>query len=131
MRRFGSAVAAMVSALALAGCATITSGTVVEKDYDDADTYMGTCYRTEYHTVTKPVTRTTYVNGKSSTTTTMQTVSEPRQVSYPCQKFDPEHYRLRLKAGDEQGWVNVNPAAYKACAVDSYYEDETGRCSKP
>lgn len=126
--RLRRALVALAVALGLAGCG-ISSGTVTERMYDDADSWIGTCYRTEYRTNIRPVTRTTYVNGKSTTTTTTQSVTESYQVPYSCPMYDPEHYRLRLVSGDDKGTVTVPASVYDACSKGDYYDDKEGRCS--
>lgn len=116
-----------MAVLMLAGCG-LTSGTVVEKEYDDPDTWNATCYRTESRRVTKPVTTTTYVNGKPRTTTTTKTVTERHQVPYSCQKHDGEHYILHIKDGDERGSVNVPAIVYDRCEVYEFYDAGKGTC---
>jgi hypothetical protein len=118
---------AVGAAFALSACG-ISSGTVTKREYDDADSWIGTCYRTEYRTVVRPVTRTTYVNGKSTTTTTTQSVTESYQVPYSCPQYDPEHYRLHLVEGDDKGVVSVPASVYGACAKGDYYDNGEGRC---
>jgi hypothetical protein len=83
-------------ALTLTACSP-TAGTVLSKEYDDADSWRETCSRT--------------VNGKAT--------------GYPCTKRDGEHWRLQLDDGDESGWRDVARATYEACRVGDYY-DENG-----
>lgn len=126
MRRVKVAAVGLLAAAVLAGCGGPSEGTVIEKDYDDPDTYMGTCYRTEYRTV--PVTTT--VNGKTTTRMQQQSYQQP----YSCQQYDPAHYRLYLREevgtassrDPQEGWKNVNERVYMACKVGNYYEE--GKC---
>lgn len=113
-------------ALALAACGGLSSGTVIERDYDDADYYQGTCYDTQYRWENRPVTRTRYVNGKSQTYTTTERRRVSHQVPRPCTKYDPERYMLRLRDGENEGWVTVSRTVYLACEKNLYYSE--GKC---
>lgn len=130
MKRALRALTAASVAVSLAACGTFgpTSGTVIERDYDDADRYRSTCSETHYRWENRPVTRTTTVNGKTSTRTTYRQKYVPYQVSFPCTKHDPEHYRLRLKDGDAEGWRDVSRAEYAGCRVGHHYDGEAGIC---
>lgn len=128
MKRILTTGVAVLVASILAACGGPTSGTVVEAEYDDPDRYTSTCYRTEYRTVTKPVTRTSTVNGKSTTTTRMETQRESYQVPFSCTQYDGEHYKLRLRSGDEDGWLEVSASAFRGCRVGDFYSDKAGVC---
>lgn len=130
MKRALRALTAASVAVSLAACGAfgITSGTVVEMDYDDADHYPSTCYRTQWRTVTKPVTKSTTVNGKTTTTTKMETRRESYRVPYSCMEYDPEHYRLRLRDGDRENWHTVSVVEYRRCEVGAYYSDKARMC---
>lgn len=101
MKRLGLVVAA--SALALvAACGEPVVGTVVGKEYDDADTYLA------------PQQVCVPVNGTTKCTTTMQ------------QHYDPEHYVFRVQLDSDPGKtkkVSVDPTTYADTEIGDHYEE--------
>jgi YD repeat-containing protein len=86
-------------ALSLTACGA-TSGTVLAKEYDDADRRTRICHTT--------------ING--------------RTTAHTCIKRERERWRLELNDGEATGWRNVSREAYEACRVGDYYDAEQKAC---
>lgn len=102
MTRARVALAAALLVL-FAACGEPVVGTVVGKSYDDADTW--TTYRQS-------------CTGSGSTRSCHQV---------PDQRFDPEHYELRVRLDsdpDKTKTVRVDPGTYTATKVGAHYAED-------
>lgn len=105
MKRAGF-VAVLV--LALAACGAPDAGRVVEKQYDDADTWIEM--------------RPTY-----TTTCNAQGICTQQQTGVvPIQHYDPEHWLLKLDDGDDSGWITVDERTWQNVRVGQVYDSKTG-----
>jgi hypothetical protein len=99
------AIAVGVAALALAGCSTIKSGTVTDKDYTApwVQIMPGTSGRQEC-----------YGTGTTRTCTYI-----PGTPSYPV--YHSADWELRLKNSREEGWREVSESEYNRYEVGQQY----------
>lgn len=103
----------LVSSLGVAACGAPKEGEVVRKKHEDARTY------------------TTWVNVQtgqscySSGNPPRQTCT-PTYTLMPFQQYDDEDWRIRLKNGDDEGWVNVDSETYKSLDKGDWFNREDG-----
>ena len=91
-----SVVAAAAGVLVLTGCGGPETGEVVDKDYSPAFT----------------------------TTTSICSPVGNVTVCTPQTHYYPESWDLRLKNGDDEGWVGVSEETYNRCEIGFDYPED-------
>lgn len=110
MKRWIIAVAA---GLLLAGCSSIESGYVMEREYDDPDTWssMEPVYTTECRST----------GGATPSTQCSQRLLYYRDVEH----YDGPHWRLRLRNNEDEGWRTVTEREYYEYKIGDHYPRST------
>lgn len=121
-------IAGLLGGLAIAGCSEpIKSGTVIDREYDDPDTW--THWQPIYRERCEPRTRTetSYVNGKSQTrTVTRMECRSSVSHHIPVQQHDGPHWRLKLRSDEDvskKGWITVSQNEYERYTNGMHYPD--------
>lgn len=94
-----------------AACNGVSAGVVIEKDYDDPDSWVSSrpVYRQQCRSVLR---RTTYVNDCTQVFSHNETE----------QHYDGPHWSLRLRATDgKTGWVEVDETTYHDTRIGGRY----------
>lgn len=122
MKRALLTLLAIVAALVLSACAP-EQGDVIEKKYVPDREWYSTepVYVTESYPCTK--TRTSTVNGK--TTTQTYTTTCTRQAQRGTEQryhYSPEEYRLKIDDGGDTGWVSVSETTYEDASIGDWYD---------
>lgn len=98
-------------ALLLAGCGGPTSGTVIGKHYEPAHTDL----------VFIPIQTGQVCTG--SGTATSPRVCNPIMTPMPFQVYDDADWKLKLRNGDDTGWVSVSEGAYSEYEEGDHFGD--------
>lgn len=93
MKRIASA-GAVILALALAGCSSISSGTITDKVHEPA----------HYNT-----SQVCHMAGKV-------------MICTPVKTYDDEDWRFDLREGDKEGWVYVTQETFDSYDIGNYWE---------
>jgi len=119
------ALALLAGVSGLSGCSTsdpLTSGIVVEKDFDDVDDDRVTVpvYTNECKPVTKTVSR--YDSVQKKTVTKNMTVTECKRVKTGTRverRYDGEHWNIKIQeeGGDRTAWVEVDEETYNGLKI--------------
>lgn len=99
----------LLVAFALAACSAIDAGTITKKNFRPAYTWIETVYDC-------------YQRDKNG----LCTMQIPRTVYH----HEPDRYSFDITAGEQSGWVVVDPATYADYEVGEYYPRED-RGSRP
>lgn len=111
MTRAAATLIALALCTAVAGCSSVKAGVVIEKAYDDPDTWTSSepVYRQQCRSVPR---RTTYVNDCTQVVSYYETVDH----------YDPPHWRLRLRnAKGDTGWLDVDQITYHRTRIGARY----------
>lgn len=110
---------ALLAALALTACAP-EQGDIVDKKYDPANTW----YSTEpiYVTESYPCTKTTSTTNGRTTSYPATCTRQVQRGSQTVSHYDPEDFRLKIRDGEDSGWVSVPEATYDRAKVGDYYD---------
>lgn len=112
----GAAVLAASMLLVACSDPAPKQGEIVEKRYDDPDSWYQPGYT---------IRGTETCSGGYGDTPRVCTRSA--DIHIPGQwHHDPAHWRLRLKDGDKSGWVEVPESTYNKVSIGQWFDRETG-----
>lgn len=122
------ALLAVVVVVLLTACGAPSQGDIVKKKFTPERYWetMEPVYSSKSYPCTKTRTKTTTSNGKTTTTTVPYSSTCTKQVktgTHEVDHYTPEKYLLRIKDGDNEGWVTVSEETYEDASVGDYYNE--------
>lgn len=96
----------LLAALAIVACGGPTSGDIVEKKYREPYTY--TAFHSQY-------------SGQTCSGIGTSRTCSSNYIQIPYIAVEPEHYRLKLRNGEDEGWVTVDSVTWHRVEVGQHY----------